>query len=73
VCDACAGEVWPKGGFTLALFQGWSVRSDVLLEQVQLTLSFRNKFIILLPYGLLVDNNTSSKVLRSTLFMVVMS
>ena len=36
--------------------------SKVLLEQVQLTFSFRNKFIILLPYGLLVDNNTFSKM-----------
>jgi hypothetical protein len=56
--DACAGEVWTEGGFTLALFQEWGVWSEVLLEQVQLNLSFRNKFIILLPLGLLVDNNT---------------
>ena len=47
-----------KGGFTLALFQGWGVGSEVLLGQVQVNFSFRNKFIILLPYGHLVDNNT---------------
>jgi len=32
--DVCAGEVWTEGGFTLALFQGWVVGSEVLLEQV---------------------------------------
>ena len=53
-------EVWTEGGFTLALFQGWGVGSEVLLEQVQLNFSFRNKFIIL-PCDLLVDNNTFSK------------
>jgi hypothetical protein len=58
----CAGEVWTEGGFTLALFQGWGMGSEVLLEQVQLNFSFRNKFIILLPYGLLVDNNAFSKI-----------
>ena len=36
--------------------------SEVLLEQVQLNFSFRNKFIILLPCSLLVDNNTFSKM-----------
>jgi hypothetical protein len=36
--------------------------SEVLLEQVQLNFSFRNKFIILLPCGHPVDNNTFSKV-----------
>ena len=35
--------------------------SEVLLEQVQLNLSFRNQFIIL-PCGLLVDNNTFLKM-----------
>ena len=34
--------------------------SKALLEHVQLTFSFRNKFIIL-PCGLLVDNNVFSK------------
>jgi len=54
------------------------VGSEVLLEQVQLNFSFRNKFIILLPCGLLLDNNTSSKmcflkVLLAILIMAVMS
>jgi len=60
--DVCAGEVWTEGGFTLSLFQGWVVGSEVLLEQVQLNFSFRNKFTILLPYDRLVDNNTFSKM-----------
>jgi hypothetical protein len=41
------------GGFTLGWFQGWGVGSEVLLEQVQVNFRFRNKFIILLPCGLL--------------------
>ena len=45
------------------MFQEWGGGgSEVLLEQMQLNLSFRNKFIILLPYDLLVDNNTFSKL-----------
>jgi len=32
------------------------------LEQVQLNFGFRNKLIIFLPCGLLVDNNTFSKM-----------
>ena len=36
--------------------------SEVLLEQVQLNFSFRNKLIIHLPCGLLVENNTFSKM-----------
>jgi len=36
--------------------------SEVLLEQVQLNFRFQNKFIILLACGLLVDNNTFSKM-----------
>jgi len=47
---------------TLVLFQGWGVGTEVLLEQVQLNFSFRNKFILLLPCGLLIDNNTFSKI-----------
>jgi hypothetical protein len=57
----CAGEVWTEGRFTLALFQGWDMGSEVLLEQVQLNFSFQNK-IIILPCGRLVDNNTFSKM-----------
>jgi hypothetical protein len=44
--DACAGEVCTEDGFTLAIFQGWGVESEVLLEKVQLNFSFLNKFII---------------------------
>jgi len=52
--------------------------SEELLEQVQLNFSFRNKFIILLPCGLLEDNNTfkkcaSLKVLLVALIMEVKS
>jgi len=57
----CAGEVWTEGDFTLALFQGWGMASEVLLEQVQLNFSLQNKFIIL-PCGRLVDDNTFSKM-----------
>ena len=74
VYGARAGEVWTDDGFTLALFQGWGVGSEVLLEQVQHDFSFWNKFIILLC-GLLVDNNTFSKICvfkLITLIMVVM-
>jgi hypothetical protein len=39
---------------------GWG--SDVLLEQVQLSFSFRNRFIIVLRCGHQVDNNTFSNV-----------
>jgi len=38
------------------------VGSEVLLEQVQLNFSFGNKFTNLLPCGILVDNNTFSKM-----------
>jgi hypothetical protein len=46
--DACAGEVWTEGGFTLALFQGCGTRSEELLEQAQLNFSFVNWTVILL-------------------------
>ena len=36
--------------------------SELLLEKLRLNFSFRNKFIILLACGLLVDNNTFSKM-----------
>ena len=39
--------------------------SEVLLEQVQLSFSFRKKFIILLPSGPLVDSDTFSKMCSS--------
>ena len=52
--------------------------SKLLLEEMQLNFSFRNKFIILLPCCLLEDRNTFSKmrvfkVLLATLIMVVIS
>jgi hypothetical protein len=56
------GRIWTEGGFTHALFQGRDGGSDVLLEQMQLNFSFRNKFIIVLPCGHQLDNNTFSKV-----------
>ena len=49
--------------------------SEVLLIQVQLNFSFQNKFIPLFPCGLLVENNTLSKMCvfkMVTLIMVVM-
>jgi hypothetical protein len=59
-------------------FRGGGMGSEELLEQVQLNFSFRNKFIIFYHCGLLVDNNTFSKmcdlkVLLATPIMVVMS
>jgi hypothetical protein len=54
------------------------MRSEELLEQEQLNFSFRNKFVILHPCGLLVENNiflktcVFLKVLLATLIMVVM-
>jgi hypothetical protein len=58
----CLGRIWTDGGFTVTLFQGQGVKSEVLLEQVQLNFSFQNKFIIVLPFGHQVNNNTYSKV-----------
>jgi hypothetical protein len=75
--DACAEEVWTEGSFTLALFQGRGMGSEVLLEQVQLNLSSRNKFIILLPYGFQKITHykkcASLQVLLAALIMVVKS
>jgi hypothetical protein len=47
-----------RGWFHSCLVSGSGSGDEVLLEQEQLNFSFRNKFIILLPCGLLVDNNT---------------
>ena len=58
----CAGEVWTEGGFTHALFQGWGMGSEELLEQVQINFSFQNKFMTLLPCGHPADNNTFLKI-----------
>jgi hypothetical protein len=60
--DARAGEDWTEGGFTLALFQGWGMGSEELLEQEHLNFSFQNKFKTLLSCGHPVDNNTCSKI-----------
>ena len=68
----CVGEVWTEGGFSLALFQGWGVGTEVLLGQVQLNFSFRNKFVILLPCGLLVDNNRFKRMCFSKLIALIM-
>ena len=35
--------------------------NEVLLEQVRFNFSFRNRFIIILPYGHLVDNKNFKK------------
>jgi hypothetical protein len=58
----CAGEVWTEGGFTHALFQGWGMRSEELLEWVQINFSFQNKFIALLLCDHPIDSNTFSKI-----------
>ena len=70
--DACAGEVWTEGGFTLALFRGLDVGSEVMLEEVQHDFSFRNMFIVLLLYGHLVDNNTFLKMCVFKLITLIM-
>jgi hypothetical protein len=54
----CLERIWTKGGFILALVQGYGVGSEVLLEQAQLNFSLCNKFIIVCLQVLLVDNNT---------------
>jgi hypothetical protein len=51
-----------RGWFHSRLVSGGGWGSELLLEQVQLHGSFRNKFIILLPCGLLADNNAFSKM-----------
>jgi len=43
-------------------FRDGALGGEVLMEQVQLNFSLPNKFIILLLCGLLVDNNTFSKM-----------
>jgi hypothetical protein len=53
------------------------VGSEILLEQVQLSFSFRKKFIILLPCGILVKNTFLKirvlEVLLATMITVIMS
>jgi len=43
------GRSGPRVVSLSPFFEGWGVGSEVLLEQVQLNFSFRNKVIILLP------------------------
>jgi len=57
----CWGDL-ERGCFHSSLFSGLGWRTEVLLEQVQLNFIFRNKFIILLPCGVLEDNSTFSKM-----------
>jgi hypothetical protein len=52
-----AGEVWDGGGFTLALLNGTGECGVNYCGTGADKFNFRNKFIIL-PPGLLVDNNT---------------
>ena len=68
-CVCWGGLDW--GWSHSRLVSGVGCGVEVLLEQVQLNFSFRNKSIILLPCGLLVDNNTFSKmcVFKSLLFV----
>jgi len=47
-----------QGGFVLALFQGWGGGVKYFWKMCSSNFSFRNKFIIFLSRGLLVDNNT---------------
>jgi hypothetical protein len=56
------GRYLEQGSFYSFLSSGVGWGSEVLLEQVQLSFCFQNKFIIVLQYGLLVvDSNTFLK------------
>ena len=55
------GRHLARESFYSSWFRGRVGGSEVLLEQVQLNFSFRSKFIIVLPCGLLVDKNTFLK------------
>ena len=50
------------GGLDSGWFHSRLVSGVGCGEQVQLNFSFRNKFTVLFPCGLLVDNNTFSKM-----------
>ena len=56
------GDIWIEGGFIRALFQRWDRGVKYCWNRCSSNFSFRNKFIIVLPCGLLVDNNTFSKI-----------
>ena len=47
-----------QGGFALALFQGWGGEVKYCWKICSSNFSFRNKFVVFLSCGLLVDNNT---------------
>ena len=52
------GVLGTEGGFGHAFFQGWGGGVKYCWRMFISNFSFRNKFIIFLLYGLLVDNNT---------------
>jgi len=52
------GVLGTQGGFALALFQGWGGGVKCCWKMGSFNFSSRNKFIIFLSCGLLVDNNT---------------
>jgi hypothetical protein len=52
------GVLGTRGGFALALFQGWGRGVKYCWEMCSSNFSFRNKFIIFLSCGLLEDTNT---------------
>jgi len=47
-----------QSGFALGLFQGWGGGVQYCSKMRSSSFSFRNKFIIFLSCGILVDNNT---------------
>jgi len=52
------GVLGTQSGFALALFQGLAGGVNYCWKMCSSNFSFRNKFIIFLLCGLLVDNNT---------------
>jgi len=51
-----------KGGFALALFQGWGGEVKCCWKMCSYNISFRNKCIVFLSCGLLIDSNTFYKL-----------
>ena len=54
--------IWTEGGFTFPLLQGRVGGVKYCWNRCSSNSSFRNKFNIVLPCCLLVDNNTLSKM-----------